>query len=256
MNPIRILLLSAALLGSSSDAISAIITVASRSDLGGPGVPGNDFVDFATIGPAGTQIPGGFIQSSPGGINVDPDANGFFTITTNNFIQNAGVIDELGGESSILANGGAQNGPLFFSASISFQFDTLVTAAGLDVSLEEFGVADQYSLTLDVDTVSNGNVTTSQFTLFQSFQNNTGVLFNDFAGVRTQSGVAEISRLRVQYIARSAPQRAASGSLEVAQLDLVNPSLAAAVPEPASATSLCALLGLAYSMRQRRRTRN
>lgn len=232
----------------SSRAEAAPVLATSRGDLGGPGIPGNDFADFGDIGPRGTNFITRQIASNPGGVNVDVGASGFGATVFPPNVTVPGAVDELNGESSIVATGFAQAAGLFYSAGITLQFAEPMAAAGVDVLLDEFGFAAQYNLFLDVTLTDN---TTTRFPLFSSLSVTPGVLFDEFVGVRSGTGLPEILSLQFAYVAQA--QSGTSGALEIAQLDVINTSrVISPVPEPVSMTLFgVGMLGL-FACRRRK----
>jgi hypothetical protein len=245
-----------------------IVLVMNRSDLGGPGVGGNDSVNWGTLGPSGTAVvpttalDQTFSIVSTGGVSVtvesaaDESGGGGANLTVGTLSGLASVSNT---QHFAITTPPLPEFDSTFLYTIKINFATPVTAAGADVlgqiSFGEpfalFGVFEVNAFSLD----SQGHrATIGGYSTQFSNQFGTGSLpLNGFYGLRSDSGpVISSIWYQVQFPVQS--RFSYDASLALDQLGIIVRS-PVSVPEPSTLIMgvTGALVGLGYTSCRRRR---
>jgi hypothetical protein len=244
-----------------------LVLVTSRSDLGGPGVGGNDSINWGTLGPSGTTVVPSTTQDQTFSI-VSTKGMSVSVESVADTSLGGGANLTMGTLSGLPSISDTQHFPIMtppgpefdytFNYTIEINFATPVAAVGADV-LEQlsygepfalFGLFEVAAFSLD----SQGHRTTIGGYSTEFLANS--VPLSGFYGLRSNSGpVISSIWYELQFPVQSRFSYDASFALN--QLDFIA-AAPVTVPEPSTLIMgiTGALLGLGYSSCRRRRPRS
>jgi hypothetical protein len=259
-----------ALLGFARELRAGVVLVTSRSDLGGPGVAGNDSINWSSLGPTGTVVVPTTTQDQTFSIvsgrgmivtvesAADDSRGGGANLKVGTL---AGLASVSNTQHFAIATPPSPEFDTTFDYTIKINFATPVAAAGADVlgqlgfgtlgSL--FGVFEVNAFSLD----SQGHSTNigGYSTQYSNPFGAGSIPLNGFYGLRSDSGpVISSIWYEIQFPVQS--RFSYDSSFALNQLDLIGPA-AVSAPEPSTLImgATAALLGLGYACHRLERTR-
>lgn len=265
---VRFWAIAIALMVSAGELRAGIVLVTNRSDLGGPGVGGNDSVNWGSLGPSGTVVVPSTTMDQT--FSIVSTARRTMTIeSAADTLAGGGAnltVGMLSGPPAVLNN---QLSPIttpplpefdpFLIYHININFNTPVSAAGADVLAQATrnllpgqGSLGQFEV-VALGKNSDGTMPTLGFFFFDL--GDSAAPTAGFYGVRSDSG-PNISTLEFLIQFQSQSRFRYDAGLTVNQVDFLVPP-AVSVPEPSTLITgaTAAVMGLGWTFCRRRRVR-